>query len=166
MVNKRISTPDDPLVQTIVYLKISQKKALESASTTTGRSVSALFRDWVDSQAGTRERDLTKLKCERDEFLSLAQRKDSEIRKLEAENSQIDSLTTLRNNLLSKQVSQLTELLIDNGGFLREIEGAIKVRVDGINKKLNGSGVEHVTVEEVRNAVKEAAWNKGVGLHE
>ncbi len=165
MANKRVTSKDDPLVQTIIYVPKSLKDVLDNFSKSAGKSISALFREWAMTQLDGHAAELSKLKEEKRQHEAALNIIDAQIKELEAETSKQQNAITLRENLFNQQVDELVNILIRDGGFIQELDRPIKFRVQGMNSKLNGSGAQPFTVEELRQAVIEKAKAEGLRVH-
>ncbi len=160
MANKKVSMPSDRLVHVDFMILESQKDFLNNLN----ESASAFIRKLIAAQMDGHEAEISNLKEEKRQHEAALHIIDAQIKELEAENNKQQNAITLREQLFKSQVDGLVEVLKVNGGFTSELDSPIKFRVKGMNAKLNGSGAQPFTVEELKQAVLEKAKAEGVLL--
>lgn len=167
MANKRVGSKSDPLVPTIVHLHQSTKDSLAELKNSTGKSVSALIREWAVAQIKNRAAEKSKLKEEIKQDEAALRIKYARLEEIEAETNKQQNAIVLREQLLDQQVDSLVNILKSKSvmGNVTKIESAISSRVKGMNEKLNGSGAQPFAVEDLRLAVIEKAKAQGVELY-
>jgi predicted DNA-binding protein len=165
MANKRVTSKEDPLTKTEVYLPKSLKEALDNLSLKTGKSISALVREWSIAQVDSHAVELSKL-CE------LERQKEAELKIIQSQKAELEDkirkkqlATQGREELIRKQAEGLISSLKEYGD-ISKLEKAIKVRAFGINQKLNGTGAEPVKPEEIKQALITCAKAQGVRFYE
>jgi len=161
MSNKRVGTSSDPLVLVQIKVLRSQKEFLATQE----ESVSAIIRKLITFQMEGHEVEIAKLKEELRDDESRINLKKATITELEASTKKQQNTVTLRDDLFKRQTEELLDILIRNGGFFGEIEDAIKFRIQGMNTKLNGTGAQPYTVDEIKQTVIDRAKSKEVKIY-
>lgn len=165
MVNRRLSSHDDPTVGIYLKIPLSLKNAIDNLSLKTGKSLSALFREWAIAQVDSHAVELAKLKEEKRQKEAELNLINAQILELEAESKKKQLATQGREELIRKQAEGLISSLKEYGD-ISKLEKAIKVRAFGINQKLNGTGAEPVRPEEIKQALVAKAKAEGVRFYE
>jgi hypothetical protein len=160
MANKRASSKEDPLVQTIFHLTQSQKKFLDEEI---GGSASAFIRKLIDAQMSGHEVEISKLRDEAKQHEAHLNIINAQISELEATDQRKQAASQTREQLLEEAAERLIKgaQVIDFKD--RDFVRIFKTNLEDMNRILKGNG-EPIAYEELNTLTIKKAGTRGVRI--
>lgn len=165
MVNKRITSEEDPLVPTIVRLPISVKKDLDAYSKKTGMPIAEILRGWIRMHLDSPEAERNALRKERLEHESYIKAIDVQLVELEAADQRKEVSLQTR----EQQLDKVAECLIKGNWYIDFRDPvfirSLKTNLVTLNQTINGDG-EPVTEQELKTLTITKAKAKEIDIYE
>lgn len=161
MANKRVTSKENPLVQTIIYLPKSQKDFLDALDS----SASAFIRKLIDAQMSSHEVEISQLKDELRQHEAHTNMIKAQIRELETVDKRKQAAGQTREQLLEKVTERLLKGNRDIAFKDRDFLRIFKTNLEDMNRILAGNG-EPVTHEELKVLTIRKANERGMRVYE
>lgn len=159
MVNKRVTSIDDPLIPTIIQLPRSQKDFLD----TLDESASSFIRKLIGAQMSGHEVEISKLKDEARQHEAQLNIIKAQISELEGEDQRKEAASQTREQLLDQAAGRIISGLHSIKFKDRELMQIFKNNLEMINRTLGSNG-EPVTAEELKPIIIKKAKAKELSI--
>jgi hypothetical protein len=161
MVNKRVTSKDDPLIPTIIQLPRSQKDFLD----TLDESASSFIRKLIGAQMSGHEAEISQLKEEARQHEAHLNQIKAQISELEAVDMRKQAAGETREQLLEKVTDRFIKGNQDINFKDRDFVRIFKNNLEGMNRKIGSNG-EPVTHEELKTLTIKKAEARRMHIYE
>lgn len=161
MVNKRVTSKDNPLIPTLIQLPKSQKEFLDTLE----ESASSFIRKLIEAQMSGHEVEISKLKEENRQLEAKLNINFAQISELEAIDQRKEVAIQTREQLLEKAVERILSSLQVVDFKDRAFIQIFNTNIGIINRKLDGSS-EPVNPKELKTVIIKIAEAKGMQIYD